>query len=173
MIGTHASGADPTPWVESWSASSLRASEGRIPRAMRWHDLRNASIAQLVEHALRKRMVVGSIPTGGLAVLIVLPPLPLVRPPPLPSPPQAARKPSLCDVSSYSPPEHSPQTVLAIPRLNTHARQITFQNPPSARGVSTSEGPCNLPPPLSRGAPAVPFGGQGGQILQTLCWCSF
>ena len=33
-----------------------------------WHRLaRNtiASIAQLVEHALRKRMVVGSIPTGG------------------------------------------------------------------------------------------------------------
>ena len=26
---------------------------------------RNASLAQLVEHALRKRMVVGSIPTGG------------------------------------------------------------------------------------------------------------
>ena len=25
----------------------------------------NASLAQLVEHALRKRMVVGSIPTGG------------------------------------------------------------------------------------------------------------
>ena len=25
----------------------------------------NASIAQLAEHALRKRMVVGSIPTGG------------------------------------------------------------------------------------------------------------
>ena len=25
-----------------------------------------ASLAQLVEHALRKRMVVGSIPTGGL-----------------------------------------------------------------------------------------------------------
>ena len=28
-----------------------------------------ASIAQLVEHALRKRMVVGSIPTGGFAKL--------------------------------------------------------------------------------------------------------
>ena len=27
----------------------------------------SASLAQLVEHALRKRMVVGSIPTGGLA----------------------------------------------------------------------------------------------------------
>ena len=27
-----------------------------------------ASLAQLVEHALRKRMVVGSIPTGGLVV---------------------------------------------------------------------------------------------------------
>ena len=28
-----------------------------------------ASLAQLAEHALRKRMVVGSIPTGGFAVL--------------------------------------------------------------------------------------------------------
>ena len=28
-----------------------------------------ASLAQLVEHALRKRMVVGSIPTGGFAYL--------------------------------------------------------------------------------------------------------
>ena len=28
-----------------------------------------ASLAQLVEHALRKRMVVGSIPTGGLLAL--------------------------------------------------------------------------------------------------------
>ena len=27
--------------------------------------IRNASIAQLAEHALRKRTVVGSIPTGG------------------------------------------------------------------------------------------------------------
>ena len=27
----------------------------------------NASVAQLAEHALRKRMVVGSIPTGGFA----------------------------------------------------------------------------------------------------------
>ena len=27
-----------------------------------------ASLAQLVEHALRKRMVVGSIPTGGCAI---------------------------------------------------------------------------------------------------------
>ena len=30
-----------------------------------------ASLAQLAEHALRKRMVVGSIPTGGLAVTSV------------------------------------------------------------------------------------------------------
>ena len=29
-----------------------------------------ASIAQLVEHALRKRMVVGSIPTGGLLTIL-------------------------------------------------------------------------------------------------------
>ena len=29
-------------------------------------DAASASLAQLVEHALRKRMVVGSIPTGGL-----------------------------------------------------------------------------------------------------------
>ena len=29
-----------------------------------------ASLAQLVEHALRKRMVVGSIPTGGFAVML-------------------------------------------------------------------------------------------------------
>ena len=28
--------------------------------------MRMASLAQLAEHALRKRMVVGSIPTGGL-----------------------------------------------------------------------------------------------------------
>ena len=28
----------------------------------------NASLAQLVEHALRKRMAVGSIPTGGFFV---------------------------------------------------------------------------------------------------------
>ena len=28
-------------------------------------DINDASIAQLVEHALRKRTVVGSIPTGG------------------------------------------------------------------------------------------------------------
>jgi hypothetical protein len=28
-----------------------------------------ASIAQLVEHALRKRTVVGSIPTGGFSLL--------------------------------------------------------------------------------------------------------
>ena len=30
-----------------------------------------ASIAQLVEHALRKRTVVGSIPTGGFSLLLV------------------------------------------------------------------------------------------------------
>ena len=29
-------------------------------------ELSSASLAQLAEHALRKRMVVGSIPTGGL-----------------------------------------------------------------------------------------------------------
>ena len=29
------------------------------------HVQADASLAQLVEHALRKRMVVGSIPTGG------------------------------------------------------------------------------------------------------------
>ena len=29
-----------------------------------------ASLAQLVEHALRKRRVVGSIPTGGFAVML-------------------------------------------------------------------------------------------------------
>ena len=33
----------------------------------------NASLAQLVEHALRKRMVVGSIPTGGSFRLPLLP----------------------------------------------------------------------------------------------------
>ena len=31
----------------------------------------NASLAQLVEHALRKRMVVGSIPTGGLSCVFI------------------------------------------------------------------------------------------------------
>ena len=31
-----------------------------------------ASLAQLVEHALRKRMVVGSIPTGGFTAAVVL-----------------------------------------------------------------------------------------------------
>ena len=31
--------------------------------------MHEASLAQLVEHALRKRMVVGSIPTGGLPLL--------------------------------------------------------------------------------------------------------
>ena len=31
----------------------------------------NASLAQLVEHALRKRMVVGSIPTGGLSRVLI------------------------------------------------------------------------------------------------------
>jgi hypothetical protein len=35
----------------------------------RWaHRQSVASLAQLAEHALRKRMVVGSIPTGGLAL---------------------------------------------------------------------------------------------------------
>ena len=32
-------------------------------------ELSSASLAQLAEHALRKRMVVGSIPTGGLHML--------------------------------------------------------------------------------------------------------
>jgi hypothetical protein len=32
----------------------------------------NASLAQLAEHALRKRMVVGSIPTGGLVSRMML-----------------------------------------------------------------------------------------------------
>ena len=32
----------------------------------------SASLAQLVEHALRKRMVVGSIPTGGFTAAVVL-----------------------------------------------------------------------------------------------------
>ena len=32
-------------------------------------DCLNASLAQLVEHALRKRMVVGSIPTGGFVAV--------------------------------------------------------------------------------------------------------
>ena len=32
-----------------------------------------ASLAQLVEHALRKRMIVGSIPTGGFLQCIMLP----------------------------------------------------------------------------------------------------
>ena len=41
-----------------------------------WADQFYASLAQLVEHALRKRMVVGSIPTGGscqLAAYILTP----------------------------------------------------------------------------------------------------
>ena len=35
------------------------------------HRDRHASLAQLVEHALRKRMVMGSIPIGGCAFVIV------------------------------------------------------------------------------------------------------
>ena len=40
-------------------------SDAGIFQAGRAHIHGTASIAQLVEHALRKRMVVGSIPTGG------------------------------------------------------------------------------------------------------------
>ena len=39
------------------------------PMACNFKKISVASLAQLVEHALRKRMVVGSIPTGGFAVL--------------------------------------------------------------------------------------------------------
>ena len=42
------------------------ASRGQDPRAHVISKRACASIAQLVEHALRKRTVVGSIPTGGL-----------------------------------------------------------------------------------------------------------
>ena len=43
---------------------SLRA-RATILKCIAWPDPTDASLAQLVEHALCKRMVVGSIPTGG------------------------------------------------------------------------------------------------------------
>ena len=36
---------------------------------MRWMPTVDASLAQLAEHALRKRTVVGSIPTGGSLIM--------------------------------------------------------------------------------------------------------
>ena len=41
------------------------------PMSCNFKKIAVASLAQLVEHALRKRMVVGSIPTGGFAVMLV------------------------------------------------------------------------------------------------------
>ena len=42
------------------------------PMSCKFRELAVASLAQLVEHALRKRMVVGSIPTGGLSLATLL-----------------------------------------------------------------------------------------------------
>ena len=55
-----------------WSRISFRsgtATGHHLLRANSSAPLPSASLAQLAEHALRKRMVVGSIPTGGLHTL--------------------------------------------------------------------------------------------------------
>ena len=54
-------------WGQSTSESLQPARLGPTRLALRGHTAASASLAQLVEHALRKRMVVGSIPTGGLS----------------------------------------------------------------------------------------------------------
>ena len=55
-------------WSKGVDSKSTSAScVGANPFALLSAD--NASLAQLVEHALRKRMVVGSIPTGGFVAV--------------------------------------------------------------------------------------------------------
>ena len=51
--------------LELFVVVSTRNPVAFIPDASIYTSLSSASLAQLVEHALRKRMVVGSIPTGG------------------------------------------------------------------------------------------------------------
>ena len=61
-----------TPSGESLTRKSLKLLLPALRRATNLKlSLAYAPLAQLAEHALRKRMVVGSIPTGGLAVTSV------------------------------------------------------------------------------------------------------
>ena len=53
-------------WMLAEIEDEIRVQAGRA--AKHHSPIACASIAQLVEHALRKRMVVGSIPTGGFAL---------------------------------------------------------------------------------------------------------
>ena len=57
--------AAPLPDAVAVLARGHSAQEQSILKSIIWPDPISASLAQLVEHALRKRMIVGSIPTGG------------------------------------------------------------------------------------------------------------
>ena len=57
------------PWVNDKLFANCTATGHYLLAATNSGELSNASLAQLAEHALRKRMVVGSIPTGGLHTL--------------------------------------------------------------------------------------------------------
>ena len=57
--------------MSAWSGLQCRNSGAPQSAIMNWMVLTTASLAQLVEHALRKRMVRGSIPLGGCIIGIL------------------------------------------------------------------------------------------------------